>query len=492
MTKLLIPLIPLIIIIISLIFLLIKVTIKRDNITSLIITIIGFVFTIISFFYIKNNNFFINNLFLQDKYSIFYKIILLLNNIIVCLLAYKWLSIIRYNKDEFYLLIMISSIGNLVLLDANNLISMLIGIELISIPIFGLIFYNLKLKYALEASIKYTILSMLVSSFLILGISFIYLDNGSLHFVNLLNNDIIHNFFSINYLTIIGLLLIIISLGFKLSIFPFHLWTPDVYQGSPIIITLFLSTFSKISIFVFLFKFLINFAYMHYMQSFVLQILILLSILSILFGNIMGITAKNNIKRLLAYSSIAHIGYMFIMLIYNQKYETHIFSLEMMSIYIFGYLINNLGILGVMSIFSSLNVNEINIDKLYYYRGLFWYDPILTFILTIMLLSLAGIPFTIGFISKFYLIALSIKMKMWYLTYIVIFGSSMGIYYYLNIIISLYLKPSKINKDFYLTKTKKNNYYFFIKNLLLLFAIITIILGLYPELLIKLITNYIV
>ncbi|QJC36230.1 NADH-quinone oxidoreductase subunit N [Enterobacteriaceae endosymbiont of Donacia cincticornis] len=489
MTKSLIPLIPLIIIIISLIFLLIKITIKRDNISSLIITIIGFIFTIISLFYIQNNNFFINNLFLQDKYSIFYKIILLFNNIIVCLLAYKWLSIIRYNKDEFYLLIIISTIGSLVLLDSNNLISMLVGIELISIPIFGLIFYNLKLKYALEASIKYTILSMLVSSFLILGISFIYLDNGSLHFVNLLNSDIIHNFFSINYLTIIGLLLIIISLGFKLSIVPFHLWTPDVYQGSPTVVTLFLTTFSKLSIFIFLFKFLINFAYINYMQSFILQIIILLSILSILFGNIMGMISKNNIKRLLAYSSIAHMGYMFVILIYNQKYETHIFSLEIMIIYIIGYLINNLGILGVMSIFASLNIDEINIDKLYYYRGLFWYDPILTFILTIMLLSLAGVPITIGFISKFYLIALCIKMKMWYLTYIIIFGSSMGIYYYLNIIISLYLKPSKMNKNFYLFKIKNNHYYFFIKNLLLLFAILTIILGLYPEFLIKLIIN---
>ncbi|QJC34642.1 NADH-quinone oxidoreductase subunit N [Enterobacteriaceae endosymbiont of Donacia crassipes] len=489
MTKSLIPLIPLTIIIISLIFLLIKIIIKRDNIISLSITIIGFIFTIISLFYIQNDNFFINNLFLQDKYSIFYKIILLFHNMLICLLAYKWLSVIKYNKDEFYLLIIISTIGSLVLLDSNNLISMLIGIELISIPIFGLIFYNLKLKYALEASIKYTIISTLVSSFLILGISFIYLDNGSLHFINLLNNDIIHSFFSINYLTIIGLLLIIISLGFKLSIVPFHLWTPDVYQGSPTIITLFLSTFSKLSIFIFLFKFLINFRYIHYMQSFILQIIILLSILSILFGNIMGITTKNNIKRVLAYSSIAHMGYMFIILIYNQKYETYIFSLEIMVIYVIGYLINNLGILGVMSIFASFNVNEINIDKLYYYRGLFWYDPILTFILTIMLLSLAGIPLTIGFISKFYLIALSIKMKMWYLTYIIIFGSSIGIYYYLNIIISLYLKPSKINKKFYLTKTKNNNYYFFIKNLLLLFAIITIILGLYPEFLIKFILN---
>ncbi|QJC33826.1 NADH-quinone oxidoreductase subunit N [Enterobacteriaceae endosymbiont of Donacia provostii] len=489
MTKSIISLIPLIINILSLILLLMKISIKRDNKTSLIITIISFILTIISIVYIYKNNFFMDNLFLQDKYSNLYKIIILLNNIIICLLAYKWLSSFKDNRDEFYLLIIISSIGSLVLLDSVNLISMLVGIELISIPTFGLIFFNTTLKNSLEASIKYTIISIIVSSFLILGISFIYLDNGNLNFINLLNNDIVHNFFNINYLTIIGLLLIIISLGFKLSIVPFHLWTADVYQGSPTIVTLFLSTFSKISIFIFLFKFLINFTYIYYMQTFILKIIVLLSILSILFGNILGIVHKDNIKRLLAYSSISHIGYMLIMLIYNQKYETYIFSLEMMIIYIIGYLINHLGILGVMSIFSSFNVNEINIDKLYYYRGLFWYDPILAFTLTVMFLSLAGIPITIGFISKFYLIALSIKMKMWYLANIIIFGSSMGIYYYLKIIISLYLKPSKINKIIYFNKIENNYYYFFVKNLLLLFAIITIILGLYPQLITQLMIN---
>ncbi|QJC35830.1 NADH-quinone oxidoreductase subunit N [Enterobacteriaceae endosymbiont of Donacia sparganii] len=490
MTKSLISLVPLITIISLIIILLIKISIKRNNLTSLIITILGFILTIISIIYTKNNNFLINSLFLNDTYSIFYIIILICNNILICLISYQWLSTLKYNKDEFYILIIISTLGSMVLINSNNLISMLIGIELISIPTFGLISYNIQLKYSLEASIKYVILSTIASSFLILGISFIYLDNGSLNFIFLLNHYLFYNKFLINYLTIIGLCLIFVSLGFKLSIVPFHLWTPDVYQGAPTPVTMFLNTFSKSSIFIFLVKFLIYCSKINNNKYFLYKILILISILSIIFGNIMGIMTKNNIKRLLAYSSIAHIGYMFIILIYNQKYKIHLISLEMMGIYIIGYIINNLGILGVISLFSSLTLQEKNIDKLYFYRGLFWYDPILTFTLTIMLLSLAGIPITIGFISKFYLIALSIKIKIWYLTAAIILGSSIGLYYYLRIIISLYLNPSKINKDIYLTKIKNKNY-FFIKNILLILSILTIIIGLYPEFIIQYIKIFI-
>ncbi|QJC36644.1 NADH-quinone oxidoreductase subunit NuoN [Enterobacteriaceae endosymbiont of Donacia simplex] len=488
MTKLLMPLI---IIITLLIFLLIKISFKRKNLISLIITIFGFILIIISILYTKNNNFPINYLFLNDTYSIFYIIILICNNIITCLISYKWLSTLKYNKDEFYVLIIISTLGSIVLINSNNFISMFLGIELISIPIIGLISYNIKSKYSLEASIKYAILSIIASSFMILGISFIYLDNGSLNFTFLLNHFLIYNKFLINYLTIIGFCLIISSLLFKLSIVPFHFWTSDVYQGAPTIVTLFLTTFNKSSIFIFLVKFLIYFSQINNSKNFLYKILILLSILSIIFGNFMGIKTKNNIKRLLAYSSIAHIGYMLTILIYNQKYTKHIFSLEIMGIYIISYIINNLVILGIISLFTNLNYQEKNTDKLYYYRGLFWYDPIITFILTIMLFSLAGIPLTIGFISKFYLIALSIKSKIWYLTTFIILGSSIGLYYYLRFIIILYLIPSKINKNWYIVKIQNKKYYFFIKNLFLLLTITTIILGIYPELIIKCIKNLI-
>ncbi|QJC33420.1 NADH-quinone oxidoreductase subunit N [Enterobacteriaceae endosymbiont of Donacia clavipes] len=490
MTKILVVLVPFIIIIFLLIILLMKISIKRNNLTSLIITVLGFILTIISIIYTKDINFTKNYLFLKDNYSFFYIILLLVNNILTCLISYIWLSSLKCNKDEFYLLIIISTLGSMVLIYSNNFISMLIGIELISIPMCGLIGYQIKSKYSLEASIKYIILSTISSSFLILGISFIYLDYGNLNFIYLINHYF-YNIHSIKYLSTIGIFLILTSLGFKLSIVPFHLWTPDVYQGSSMPVTMFLTTFSKSSIFIFLVKFLIYFSQINNNRFFLYKILILLSILSIIFGNIMAAITKNNIKRILGYSSIAQMGYMFVILIYNQIYITHIFSLEMMFIYIISYIINNLSILGIMSIISSLNQDVRHTDKLYYYRGLFWYDSELTLILTIMLLSLAGIPITIGFISKFYLIILSIKIGLWYLTSTIIIGSAIGLYYYLRIIISMYLIPSKINKNTYLSKIKNNNFYIFIKKLMFLLAIITIFLGFYPKIIIQIIEKYI-
>ncbi|QJC32608.1 NADH-quinone oxidoreductase subunit N [Enterobacteriaceae endosymbiont of Donacia dentata] len=491
MTKLLVLLMPFIIMVLLSIILLIKISIKRDNFTSLIITILGFILTIISIIYTKNINFSKNYLFFKDNYSFFYNILLIINNILICLISYIWLSFLKCNKDEFYLLIIISTIGSMVLINANNFITMLMGIELISIPICGLISYNIKSKYSLEASIKYMILSTISSSFLILGISFIYLDYGNLNFIYLINHYSYNNIYLIKYLSLIGIFLTLISLGFKLSIVPFHLWTPDVYQGSSMPVTILLTTFSKSAIFVFLVKFLIYFSQINYNRFFFYKILIILSILSIIFGNIMAAITKNNIKRILGYSSIAQMGYMFVILIYNQIYATHTFSLEMMSVCIISYIISNFSILGIMSILSSFNLKDKNIDKIYYYRGLFWYDPTLTIILTIMLLSLAGIPITIGFISKFYLIILSIKIKLWYLTSIIILGSAIGLYYYLRIIISMYLIPSEINKNIYLDTIKNNNFFIFIKKLMLFLAIITVFLGFYPELIIQIIKKYI-
>ncbi|QJC31789.1 NADH-quinone oxidoreductase subunit N [Enterobacteriaceae endosymbiont of Donacia tomentosa] len=475
---------PLIVIIITVLILLIKISIRRDNLLSLIITNSGLLLTIISIIYLKDINFSKHYLLLNSNYTIFYTIILLITNILICLISYPWIeSHFNYYQDEFYLLTLIVSMGGMVLTNSNNFISMLIGTELISIPILGLISYNLILKNSLEASIKYIILSSIASSFLIFGISFIYFDYGNLNFTYLLTHYSSHVFLK-NHLNIIGLCFILVSLAFKLSIVPFHLWTPDVYQGSPLPAIMFLSTFSKSVFFVFLVRFLVYFFKINGNGFILYKIIILLSILSIIFGNFMACVTKNNIKRLLGYSSISHMGYLLIIIIYNQLLQRkHLFSLEMMSIYIIGYIINNLGIFGIMSILSNYSYfKNNNLDKLYYYRGLFWYDPVSAFILTVMLLSLAGIPITIGFISKFFLIALSIKTQLWYLTGIIILGSSVGLYYYLHVIISLYLMPSKSNKDTYLSMKNNDNFSInFAKNLILILAILTILLGIYPE-----------
>ncbi|QJC30094.1 NADH-quinone oxidoreductase subunit NuoN [Enterobacteriaceae endosymbiont of Plateumaris sericea] len=489
--KNLILLLPLIIIILTIIIILISISIKRNNFVHLIITICGLFFTLLSILYNMYNNInYINNtLFIIDNYSYFYTIILLITSIITCIIAYPWLINYYYNKDEFYLLILISSIGGIVLTCSNNFISMLVSMELISIPIFGLIGYNLKLKNSLEASIKYTILSSIATSFFILGISLIYIDYGSLNFTYISKQYLFNSI--VNNISIIGLVLILVSIGFKLSLVPFHLWTPDIYQGSPTAVTMFLSTFSKISIFTSLVRLLVHFTNISSNRLILSNLLIFISITSIIFGNFLAIS-QNNIKRLLGYSSIAHLGYILIILIYNIIIPNNIlFSLETMGIYIISYILNNIGIFTVISIMSHLNIQQQykkNIDNLEYYRGLFWYEPVLSFIMTVMFLSLAGIPITLGFISKFYLILLIIKMKLWYLVFIVILGSAAGLYYYLRVIINLYLPPYNNKLSLLIFSNNLNTKKIFIsKYLILLLTIITFLLGVYPEPIIKII-----
>ncbi|QJC29654.1 NADH-quinone oxidoreductase subunit NuoN [Enterobacteriaceae endosymbiont of Plateumaris pusilla] len=483
--KNLILLLPLIIIITTTIIILISISIKRNNFVHLIITVSGLFFTLISILYNMYNkiNIINNTLFIIDNYSYFYTIILLLISIITCIIAYPWLLNYFYNKDEFYLLILISSIGGIILTCSNNFISMLVGMELISIPIFGLIGYNFKLKNSLEASIKYTILSSIATSFFILGISLIYIDYGSLNFTYISKQHLLNSI--VNNISVIGLVLILVSIGFKLSLVPFHLWTPDIYQGSPTVVTMFLSTFSKISIFTSLVRLLIHFTNISSNRLILSNLLIFISITSIIFGNFLALS-QNNIKRLLGYSSIAHLGYMLIILIYNIIIPNNIlFSLETMGIYIISYILNNIGIFTVISIISNLNIKQQyknDIDNLDYYRGLFWYNPILSFIMTIMFLSLAGIPITLGFISKFYLILLIIKMKIWYLLFIVILGSAAGLYYYLRVIINLYLSPYNNKLSLLIFSNNLNTKKFFIsKYLILVLTILTFLLGIYPE-----------
>ncbi|WP_168895709.1 NADH-quinone oxidoreductase subunit N [Enterobacteriaceae endosymbiont of Macroplea mutica] len=397
-------------------------------------------------------------------------------SVITCLIVFSWLKNLPYNKDEFYLLILIISLGGMINSYANNFIVFLIGFELISIPFVGLIIYNICYKKSLEASIKYLILSSITSAFLIFGIALIYIDCGTLNFIYIkyyilykLNTQNIH-------LYIIGLSFILFSLGFKLSLVPFHLWTPDIYEGSPSLISMFLSTFSKSTFLICLYKLLILFHLTKINKFIISNILLSISILSIIFGNLMAMK-QNNIKRLLGYASIAHIGYMLIIFIYHIKYPQNTFlTLTALSIYVISYILNNIGVFSIIYLHSYPN-NINDQDCLYNYRGLFWYKPLYTFVLTIMLLSLAGLPITIGFIAKFYIILLGLYIKLWYLVIFLILGSVISLYYYLRIIITLYLKPSTL---YVINYNIQQNNIFYINIILILITICTLLFGIYP------------
>ncbi len=245
--------------------------------------------------------------------------------------------------------------------------SLFLGIELISLPLFGLVGYAFRQKRSLEASIKYTILSAAASSFLLFGMALVYAQSGDLSFVALGKNlgDGMLN----EPLLLAGFGLMIVGLGFKLSLVPFHLWTPDVYQGAPAPVSTFLATASKIAIFGVVMRL---FLYAPVGDSEAIRVVLaIIAFASIIFGNLMALS-QTNIKRLLGYSSISHLGYLLVALIALQTGEM---SMEAVRVYLAGYLFSSLGAFGVVSLMSSPYRGP-DADSLFSYRGLFWHRPI--------------------------------------------------------------------------------------------------------------------
>lgn len=471
----LIALLPLLIVGLTVVVVMLSIAWRRNHFANATLTVIGLNLALLSLWFVgQAGPMDVTPLLRVDGFSMFYTGLVMLASLATCTFAYPWLQGFSDNCDEFYLLVLIAALGGVVLASANHMASLFIGVELLSLPLFGLIGYAFRQKRSLEAALKYTILSAAASSFLLFGIALVYADSGSLSFVELgksLSDNVLHQ-----PLMLLGLGMMIIGLGFKLSLVPFHLWTPDVYQGAPAPVSTFLATASKIAIFGALMRL---FMYAPATDSEAIRnVLSIIAVVSILFGNLLAIS-QSNIKRLLGYSSIAHLGYLLVALI---AVQSHQMSLETAGVYLAGYLFSSIGAFGVVSLMSSPYRGP-DAESLYSYRGLFWHRPVLSAVMTVMMLSLAGIPMTLGFIGKFYVIALGVDASLWWLTGAVVLGSAIGLYYYLRVTVSLYLSPPELH-----TRDTPANWAFTAGGVVVLIsAILVLLLGVYPQPLISLV-----
>ena len=471
----LIALLPLLIVGLTVVVVMLSIAWRRNHFANATLTVIGLNLALLSLWFVgQAGPMDVTPLLRIDGFSMFYTGLVMLASLATCTFAYPWLQGFSDNCDEFYLLVLIAALGGVVLASANHMASLFIGVELLSLPLFGLIGYAFRQKRSLEAALKYTILSAAASSFLLFGIALVYADSGSLSFVELgksLSDNVLHQ-----PLMLLGLGMMIIGLGFKLSLVPFHLWTPDVYQGAPAPVSTFLATASKIAIFGALMRL---FMYAPATDSEAIRnVLTIIAVVSILFGNLLAIS-QSNIKRLLGYSSIAHLGYLLVALI---AVQSHQMSLETAGVYLAGYLFSSIGAFGVVSLMSSPYRGP-DAESLYSYRGLFWHRPVLSAVMTVMMLSLAGIPMTLGFIGKFYVIALGVDASLWWLTGAVVLGSAIGLYYYLRVTVSLYLSPPELH-----TRDTPANWAFTAGGVVVLIsAILVLLLGVYPQPLISLV-----
>ena len=375
----------------------------------------------------------ITALFTCDGYGLLYTSLVLLIAIIVSCLAYRWFVQEHLSNSLFYVILLFMTLGGITLVYASHLIAFFIGIELLSIPFVGLIGYQYIQTHALEAAVKYMILSAVASAFLLMGIAFYYATTGELTF-----SGLSYQLSTMSYpsnLLLMGVCLILVGVGFKLSLVPFQLWLPDVYQGAPTVVALLLSTVGKVALFcaiarLFLLAPIVN-------NETIRMILVIMAFLSILWGNLVALM-QTSLKRLLAYSSIAHFGYLLIALI-SVQYQ--VLALETIGVYLIGYILANICILGVISLESHSNElqdheNEVDLS------GLFWRRPILALTMGMGLLSLAGVPLTAGFVGRFLLVLLGVTAELWWLIAAVVIGSALGLYFYARLIINLYIRPT--------------------------------------------------
>ncbi|EOV9543861.1 NADH-quinone oxidoreductase subunit NuoN [Cronobacter sakazakii] len=474
-TQQLIALLPLLIVGLTVVVVMLSIAWRRNHFLNATLSVVGLNAALLSLWFVGQAGAMdVTPLMRVDGYAMLYTSLVLLASLATCTFAYPWLQGYNDNKEEFYLLVLIAALGGILLANANHLTSLFLGIELISLPLFGLVGYAFRQKRSLEAAIKYTILSAAASSFLLFGMALVYAQSGSLSFVTL-GKSLADNMLS-EPLLLAGLGLMIVGLGFKLSLVPFHLWTPDVYQGAPAPVSTFLATASKIAIFGVVMRL---FLYAPVGDSEAVRVVLgVLAFASIIFGNLMALT-QTNIKRLLGYSSISHLGYLLVALIALKSGDM---SMETVGVYLAGYLFSSLGAFGVVSLMSSPYRGP-DADSLYSYRGLFWHRPILSAVMTVMMLSLAGIPMTLGFIGKFYVLAVGVQSNLWWLTGAVVVGSAIGLYYYLRVAVSLYLNaPQQLNRD-----APSNWAYSAGGVVVLISALLVLVLGVWPQPLITLV-----
>ncbi|MGY5956162.1 NADH-quinone oxidoreductase subunit NuoN [Kosakonia sp. BK9b] len=471
----LIALLPLLIVGLTVVVVMLSIAWRRNHFLNATLSVIGLNVALLSLWFVGQAGAMdVTPLMRVDGYAMLYTGLVLLASLATCTFAYPWLEGYSDNKEEFYLLVLIAAMGGILLANANHMASLFLGIELISLPLFGLVGYAFRQKRSLEASIKYTILSAAASSFLLFGIALVYAQTGNLAFAAIgksLAENMLHE-----PLLLTGLGLMIVGLGFKLSLVPFHLWTPDVYQGAPAPVSTFLATASKIAIFGVVMRL---FLYAPVGNSEAVRVVLgLIAFASIIFGNLMALS-QTNIKRLLGYSSISHLGYLLVALIALQSGQM---SMETVGVYLAGYLFSSLGAFGVVSLMSSPYRGP-DAESLYSYRGLFWHRPILSAVMTVMMLSLAGIPMTLGFIGKFYILALGVQAHLWWLTGAVVLGSAIGLYYYLRVAVSLYLSaPQQLNRD-----APSDWAYSAGGIVVLISALLVLLLGIYPQPLISIV-----
>jgi NADH-quinone oxidoreductase subunit N len=365
-----------------------------------------------------------NEMFKTNRLIVAEKNILSLGTYIIALQSYSWLKNSKHVL-EFYMLLLSTLLGMFFMISAGNLLMFYLGLELSSIPLAALANFDLEKKKSSEAAFKFIISSAFSSGLLLFGISLIYGTTGTLTLSAL--SEHLHG----GPLQIFAFVLLISGFGFKISAVPFHLWTADVYEGSPVSVTSFLSVISKGSV-IFVFVTVLYTAFKPFAVSWY-NILSVLSVLTMVIGNLFAIR-QNNLKRFLAFSSVSQVGFILIGISGASQSGT-----ASVVYFVLIYTFSNLGAFGVINLVSALTGKE-NIDD---YKAFYKTNPLLSWVLAISLFSLAGIPPTAGFFGKFFLLMAGAGQGNYLLITIAALNMVVALYYYLKVVKAIFMDSNE-------------------------------------------------
>ncbi len=418
----LLNIVPLFILTSAAILIMFSISVKRNHILIYVITtlsLIGDFFYLVT--YMSGSLHEIEPLFVIDGFGVFNTGLILLTALAVTMMSYAYFEQREERKEEYYILLILATLGAAALVISKHFVSLFLGLEILSVSLYSMIAYQRRRARSDEAGIKYLIMAAFSSAFLLFGMALVYATTGTMLFTGI--GEYMKGVQQLPVTMMAGFALMVVGVGFKLSIVPFHMWAADVYEGAPAPVTAFIATASKGGIVALLVRF---FTVVHgYQYPALVGSFTVMAIASMFIGNFLALR-QNNLKRVLAYSSTAHMGYLLVAFLSGNN-----LGVEAVSFYLVAYFITSLGAFAIISFLSDKDRDAERIED---YRGLLWRRPGTAALLAAMLLSLAGIPLTAGFVGKFYVVAAGVNTQHWLLVVMLAVNSVIGLYYYIRII----------------------------------------------------------
>ena len=426
----LIPILPFIIIAFTAVLVMLMTALKQGRAATFIITLCGYAFSLVSTCLIIPEirpAHQITPLLIIDGYSLFFIDLIVAASLALAILSYDYLKMHAARSGEYYVLFLTATLGGMVLTASSHFMSFFLGLEILSLSLYVLVAYLYTTPRHLEAGIKYLVLSSVSTAFLLFGMALIYYRAGTMEF-SVLGTRMPG--LSADPALVAGTVMVTVGIGFKLALVPFHMWAPDVFEGAPVPVAAFIATVSKGAVFTVLVRFFTETVISGGGPLFI--IFSIIAATTMFTGNFLALF-QNNVKRLLAYSSIAQFGYLLVAFLSARSMRT-----TSIAFYLTAYFVMSIGAFGIVTLMAD---KDSDADPLHTYAGLFFARPWFAAAFALMLLGLAGMPLTIGLIGKLYIFAAGVSSGLTFLVIVLAVNSVVGLFYYIRVISIMFIRP---------------------------------------------------